>query len=129
MSDSAAPIYHLAPESELRSGLGAELYRPRGLAQDGFVHCADHGSVLAVANDFFAALEESLTVLEIDATKLSARWVYEAPAPLPSEGDSHLATAEEFPHVYGPIDRKAIRRIGVLRRGPQGFEWPQGFQA
>ena len=42
-------------------------------------------------------------------------------------GTDHLATAAEFPHVYGPIETRAITRIGRLGKKLDAFQWPTDF--
>lgn len=124
------PIYHLAPESELRAGCGERVHRPSRLPRDGFVHCAGSPAVaLSVARDYFADLDEPLWVLEIDPTRLRSPLRFEAPAPLPGGGRAHLREAARFPHVYGPLDRDAIVALGRLRRRGDGFAWPARFES
>ena len=124
-----AVIYHLAPASELRAGWQGDAYAPSRLPEDGFVHCAGTPEVtLSVAGDYFADLGEPLFVLEIDAARLSAPLRFEAPAPLPGGGRSHLDQADRFPHVYGPIDRAAISGAAQLGRSSAGFSWPQALE-
>lgn len=120
-------IYHLAPESELRAGVGPAFHTPAGLDTDGFVHCAARDSVVPVANDYFGDLPERLIVLEIDPALLSSETRYESAAPIEGRGDSHLETATEFPHVYGPIDREAVSGVAVLEKTRDGFVWPRAF--
>ena len=121
----AGPIYHLAPESELRAGRRDGMYFPRRLPEDGFVHCSGSRELtLAVASDYFADLAEPLYVLEIDPGRLSYELRFEASAPLEGVGRAHLANADEFPHVYGPIDLAAITGAGRVTRGAGGRAWP-----
>jgi uncharacterized protein (DUF952 family) len=106
-------IHHLVPASELARGCSPDSYSPDRLAEDGFVHCSrGRDVVLKVASDYFGNLAEDLWVLEIDASVLGAALRFEEPAAIPGGGTSHLegsAPAAAFPHVYGPIDRRAIR--------------------
>jgi uncharacterized protein (DUF952 family) len=83
--------------------------------------------VIPVANDYYADASGELLVLEIDPSRLTCETRYEAAAPIAGGGSSHLASAPQFPHVYGPIDREAITGVGVLGRTARGFEWPTGF--
>lgn len=122
-------IFHLVPESEFRAQLDADSYRPTDLAEGGFVHCSTRPALLPVADDYFSDETGPLLVLEIDATQLVAEVRYEAAAPMAGTGFSHLDSAPEFPHIYGPVMRKAIRRVGVLSRTPEGFQWPTTFLA
>lgn len=120
-------IYHLVPESELRLGLASDHYAPQGLDDVGFVHCASGvETTLAVAGSYFADLREPLLVMEIDTRRLTHGLRFEAPAPIEGGGTAHLETAIQFPHVYGPIDRAAIRGVATL--GTEGsYSWPEFF--
>jgi len=122
-----AAIYHLVPVSEFRAGVKRGLYTPSRFAQDGFVHCADRGSVLAVAADYFADATEPVLLLEIDPERLAAPVVREAAAPIPGGGGSHLAGAALFPHVYGPIALAAIAGVAPLVKRGGAFTWPDRF--
>jgi uncharacterized protein (DUF952 family) len=121
-------IHHLVPASELRAGCGDITYVPARLDEVGFVHCsAGRDVTLAVAADYFGDVDEPLFVLEIDVEKLGSELRFEAPAPIAGGGSDHLAHAETFPHVYGPIERAAITGVGELARGGDGFRWPCSF--
>ena len=119
-------IYHLAVEPELLAGLGATQYVPARFAKDGFVHCCgERESALAVARDYFAGARAPVFLLELEPRSLDARLVFEAPAPLPGAPRSHLASAEKFPHVYGPIALRAVAGAAPLAREGRGFRWPE----
>ena len=121
-------IYHLVTEPELWAGLGADGYRPARFAEDGFVHCcADRESSLAVARDYFASATEPVLALELARKPLGAALVFEAPAPIPGAATAHLATAQLFPHVYGPLSHAALRGGAQLERSGDGFLWPKRF--
>ena len=120
----AVVIYHLTSESDLRRYTKARIYRPPSLDSEGFVHCSDAASVLPVADDYFGDASAPMLLLEIDAGALAAEVRVEAPAPLPGGGTAHLTPGAAFPHVYGPIEVTAVRRLGWLRRGPAGYAWP-----
>ena len=121
-------IHHLATEPELVAGIGATHYAPARFPEDGFVHCcAGPASALAVARDYFGSAAEPVLALAIDPSRLDAELVFEAPAPLPGAPREHLATAEKFPHVYGPIALRAIAGAARLERRGGGFAWPGRF--
>jgi 3-methyladenine DNA glycosylase AlkD/uncharacterized protein (DUF952 family) len=121
-------IYHLVTEPELQAGLGATHYTPARFAEDGFVHCCgDRTSALAVARDYFASAAGAVFALELEPKRLDAGLVFEAPAPLPGAPKTHLATAQKFPHVYGPIALRAIAGAGRLERRNGAVTWPEGF--
>jgi uncharacterized protein (DUF952 family) len=119
-----ASIFHLVTEPDFCSGLTPGAYRPATLDDVGFVHCANEQSVLPVADDYFNEAADPVLLLEIDVRLLSSEVRYETAAPIAGGGTAHLASAAIFPHVYGPIDKKAISRLGVLRRAAIGFCWP-----
>jgi len=119
-------IYHLVTGHELFAGIGASHYTPARFAEDGFVHCCgEPETALAVARDYFGAAEDPVLVLVLDPERLDARVVFEAPAPLPGAPTDHLAAAEKFPHVYGPIALRAVAGTGALGRNGAGFAWPE----
>jgi uncharacterized protein (DUF952 family) len=124
---SSDPIYHLVTESDFRAHSDGQRYLPPDLAETGFVHCAPEASVIPVANDYYAAVEEPLLLLRIDPAGLTSPTRYEAAAPDPTAGTSHLATSPVFPHVYGAIDIAAIDGVGVLAKGADGYVWPTEF--
>jgi uncharacterized protein (DUF952 family) len=92
---TVTPIVHLTTEDAWAS-TGA-LYVPDGLEEDGFVHCSAPHQVAHVAEARFAGRTD-LVLLTIDPSRLAAPVVWED---LADEG-------EEFPHVYGPIERSAV---------------------
>jgi 3-methyladenine DNA glycosylase AlkD/uncharacterized protein (DUF952 family) len=121
-------IYHLVTQPELVAGIAASHYTPARFAEDGFVHCCgERESALAVARDYFSAAAAPVFLLELEPRKLDARLVFEAPAPIPGGSLDHLATAEKFPHVYGPIALRAISGAARLERSGDGFVWPERF--
>ncbi len=125
---SARPIYHIAPSSEIRSGVRNRVYTPARFAEHGFVHCAaGRETVIAVANDYYATVAEPVMLLEIDTHRLTAPWRFEPAAPIHGGGTGHLETADEFPHVYGPVNLDSIIGIGTLGPGDGSFGWPSGF--
>jgi len=83
--------------------------------------------VLAIAHDYFAGFAEPLLVLQIDPSRLSATLRFEAAAPIPGGGTSHLAQTESFPHVYGSIELHAIVGVAVLAKDGGGFSLPDAF--
>ena len=119
-------IYHIVGEADFRACNDGQRYLPADFAA-GFVHCAEEASVLPVANDYYAGVSGPLLLLRIDPARLKSPTRYEAAAPAPDAGTSHLTTAPVFPHVYGPIDLAAIDGIGILGKGERGYSWPVEF--
>lgn len=122
-------IYHIVTEADYRSRNDGQQYLPSDFAADGFVHCALEASVLAVANDYYAAVSDTLLLLKIDPTRLKSPTRYEAASPAPAAGISHVATSPVFPHVYGPIDNTAVDGIGILTKGEHAYVWPTTFMS
>jgi len=87
----------------------ANSYEPSSLEKDGFVHCSTGEQLVGTANRLFSG-QGDLLVLVIDSQRLKAKVVFEA-AP---DGSG------EFPHVYGPISRRAVVGVYGLPAGDDG---------
>ncbi len=120
-------IYHIVVEAEYRAGNDGERYLPARFHQDGFVHCSFEASVLPVANDYYAGINDPLLLLRIDSSQLTSSTRHEPASPTPAAGTQHVLTSPLFPHVYGPIDNSAVEGIGILRKTDSGYEWPASF--
>ncbi len=127
--EARGPIYHIAVRSELEAGIAAGVYTPSGFGEDGFVHCAQRESVLAIARDYYSDVSEPVWLLEIDVSRLDAEVVYEEPTVPAGARPSHLETASHFPHVYGPLNGSAITGAAELGRGDGEFAWPIRFDS
>ena len=127
MTKSHPMIYHIVIESDFHAQFDDAVYLPTALSEDGFVHCALESSVIPISNDYYAGVSGRLLLLELDPGRLASETRYEAAAPPAGGNSSHLASASQFPHVYGPINREAIAGVGVLGRTVSGYEWPRGF--
>lgn len=78
---------------------------------DGFIHFSSAQQVAETAAKHFAG-QDNLLLIAIDADKLEGlRWE-------PSRGGAL------FPHLYGPLDLKAVVKIEALPLGPQGHIFP-----
>jgi uncharacterized protein (DUF952 family) len=109
-------IYHLARRDEWLSAPDRP-YAPASLADDGFIHCsADEATALAVCNTFFRDAGD-LVALLIDEHKLDVAVRWEAPDPSPPPG---VAADTLFPHVYGPINRRAVPATMTVQRDQNG---------
>ena len=111
-------ILHLLP-AWLSETMGADDdYLPAAYAADGFIHCSPSDEVmLAVANAYYPGGAEDLVVWDVDEAALTAPVRWEAPDPAPPPG---VAAGVLFPHVYGPIERRAVVRVRRLVPGPSG---------
>ncbi len=102
-------IYHLTTPTAWQRA-APEAYLAPSLETEGFIHCSNQDQVARVANLFYAGQPE-LLALCIEAERLQS--------PLKDEDPG---VNELFPHVYGPINRDAIREVRPLERGADG-EW------
>lgn len=95
-------IYHILPKSEW-SQVEGEYYQPTSLAQDGFIHLCDAEQIQHVCNNYFKG-QHGLIVLCVDAQAVTAPIKYED-----TSGEGIL-----FPHIYGALNRSAIRQVVEL---------------
>ncbi len=99
-------IFHIIPRVTWER-LEPGPYRADSLTREGFIHCSYQEQVARVANVFYGD-HQDLLLLCIDPARLSC-----------PVRDEDPGTGELFPHVYGPIDREAIREVRRLVRGSE----------
>ena len=99
---------HLVPEPVWRAHEGSATYTPERFAEEGFVHCTDgEALLLEVANRYYRDDPRAYIVLDVDLGAVQAPAVYED-------------EARRYPHVYGSIERAAVRRVRRLERAADG---------
>lgn len=113
-------ILHIIGRADWAAAERTGELRPPSLAEQGFVHCADRGTVHLPAQAFYAGRSD-LVLLVIDPARLAVpvRW---EPADPPAPG------APWFPHVYGPVPVPAV--VDVLPFAPDAtgrFELPESL--
>ncbi len=113
--DSA--VFHICNRAAAVQAQAAGHYRADSLDGEGFIHLSRAHQVLPTAAAYFAGVPD-LVLLVIDPTLLTARLVYEPPAPLPSASPKDNAPGELYPHCYGPIDVAAIVDVMELAHFP-----------
>jgi uncharacterized protein (DUF952 family) len=96
-------ILHVARAAEWRAAADGYVYAPSAFADEGFVHCCTPEQLDYVLDTHFRD-ERDLVLLTIEPTSLSSRIEWE-PRPGP-EGP--------FPHVYGPLDVRAVVEVATL---------------
>ena len=89
-------IYHIATRDEWDEQACEAEYAPLTFEQEGFIHCCDLHQLESVANRYFPGRDD-LIILHLVPAKLEPETRYE------KSGE------ERFPHVYGPINREAIK--------------------
>ena len=121
------PIYHLTPADYYHRQPKDQSYTPATFFQEGFVHCTSGETMLLeVANRYFADLQEPLLALQIDPAQLTVPLKFEPPIRPPQAPPLPDHSAKEalpilFPHIYGPIDRAAIKCFLTLYRAETGL--------
>jgi uncharacterized protein (DUF952 family) len=90
-------IYHVTTAAEWKAAEEKGFYETPSLKEEGFIHCSQENQVAGVLERYFSGKTDVIKLV-IDSDKLSNRFVFEwSPS-----------TADTFPHVYGPIDLKAV---------------------
>jgi uncharacterized protein (DUF952 family) len=102
------PIYHLTPRSVWERD-PSRPYEAASLAGEGFIHCSYAEQVARSANRFYADATD-LLLLTVDTSRLISP-LREEPA----------GNGEVFPHIYGPLNRDAVRSAVPLVRGADGL--------
>jgi uncharacterized protein (DUF952 family) len=108
---SAQPgvVFHMLSKTTWDALLPGSDYRADSLASEGFVHCTAEPHMLeVVANRFYRTQQGEWLILAVDLEQVAAEVRWEA-------ADGHL-----FPHIYGPIDRRAVTRVVPFPRHQDG---------
>jgi uncharacterized protein (DUF952 family) len=88
----------------VESGTYATSTVGRTLEEEGFIHTSRRDQVQGVFDRYYAGLREDLVLLTIDPTRL------ESELRIDPVGD------DTYPHVYGPINRRAVVEVAPLNR-------------
>ena len=76
--------------------------------EEGFIHCSEQHQLEAVASRHFKGRDD-LLILELMPTKLDPETRYE-------QGGE-----EKFPHIYGRINKNAVKRTVQIRCKDDGL--------
>lgn len=115
-------IYHIAQRQHWQQAKVTGQYTADSLASEGFIHCSQTHQVERVANKFYRDLKD-LVLLHIDPAKVKAPVKYESPRPGATvQGQSaHLeGLAEQYPHIYGPLNVDAVVNVVTFEPGTDG---------
>ena len=96
-------IYHIVLP-EVWAAFDTGLYRARSLETEGFIHCSFSEQLDGVIDRYYSD-EDEVIVLGIETDELMSRVLLE-----PSTG------SEIYPHIYGPVNRKAIVSVVSMSR-------------
>jgi uncharacterized protein (DUF952 family) len=100
--------FHLVPEDLWDAADRAKAYAPASLAADGFIHCTDGVEALGETFDrYYADDARSFLALTVELDALDVPWRYDVPG-------------SPYPHVYGPIARRAIVGVRSVARDEDG---------
>ena len=103
-----AVTLHLVPEEVWLAQRDEFHYQPDGLAIEGFIHCTHgHDVVIEVGNRYYRDDLRPYLVLEVELERVAAPVVYED-------------DERRFPHIYGPLERHAVRRVHRIERAADG---------
>jgi uncharacterized protein (DUF952 family) len=104
-------ILHISTTADWADARRSGEVRPPSLAEQGFTHCSDLGTVHLPAGRLFAGRTD-LLLLVLDPARLGAplRW---------EPGDGNPA-GPWFPHVYGPIPVAAVAAVMPFPPDPDG---------
>ncbi len=106
---SERPIFHICRREEWERGQAGGRYDGSSQDQaDGFIHFSDASQVRTSAAKHRAG-QTGLVLLTVDPAPLGAALKWE-----PSRGGAL------FPHLYGPLDPAAVRRVDPLPLGDDG---------
>src|SRR5829696_2107869 len=105
---SPAVTLHLVPKDVWLAQKAESHYQPDGCAGEGFIHCTHgHNFVIEVGNRYYRDDPRPYLVLELDLERVEAPVVYED-------------DERRFPHIYGHLERHAVRRVCRVERMADG---------
>jgi uncharacterized protein (DUF952 family) len=100
-------LFHIVPEAQWSDVV--DTYRPDSLLTEGFVHCSFADQVAGAADRHYRLVED-LVVVELDPHAIGSEIRVE---------DS-TGSGRAYPHVYGPIPRRAAVAVHALQRDGSG---------
>ncbi|GAB4214775.1 MAG: DUF952 domain-containing protein [Roseiflexaceae bacterium] len=107
-------LLHIIPQTDWQQAQAQRLYRAASLESEGFIHCSTVAQVLTAADSHFRGVA-GLALLVIDPALVAAPIVYE---------DSY-GSGQEYPHIYGPLNLEAVKRVLDFPVRPDGgFDLP-----
>lgn len=108
-------VYHILPRADWQAAQKEGIYRPASLENEGFIHFSRGEQVLPVARNFYRD-QTDLLLLTIAADKVNGEIRYE----------DLLGEGRLFPHLYGPLDLRAVVAVDEFGRDDAGaFQLPQ----
>jgi uncharacterized protein (DUF952 family) len=103
-------IYHLVPIDYWEAQPADRPYAPADYEREGFIHCTrGEEQVAVVANRYYQSDPREWLVLILDEQAITSEVKYEP-------GRDGLF----YPHIYGLLNRDAIREVQHMLRDPDG---------
>lgn len=96
-------IFHFVKEPWWLSQATAENYVSENFSKEHFIHASTSAQLQATCNRYYSE-QEVIFLLHIDTEKLIALLKYEWSSSI----------QEEFPHIFGPLNRDAIYKVERL---------------
>lgn len=103
-------VFHIISRTAWSDAQAAETYVPERYDEEGFIHLSKRDQILRPANLLYQG-HSDLVLLEIESASLAAEVRYEPG----SHGEDEL-----FPHLYGPLNLKAVRAVHDFPCEPDG---------
>lgn len=100
-------IFHITTPEAWQKAKNLGKYQTKSLETEGFIHCSTQSQILTIANTFYANYTQ-LILLKIDVDQLISEVKWESPNHPNSIIKHDINHREQFPHVYGVINLKAI---------------------
>lgn len=102
-------IYHMVPFDFWDSLSGEEPYQSKTFAEENFIHTSSSPEqLLRVANRLYKSDPAPYVILCVDDSKLDAELRWE------------LSNEENYPHIYGSINREAMVAVVPFPRDADG---------
>jgi uncharacterized protein (DUF952 family) len=101
-------ILHITSRSQWEAAQQAGVYRGDTLDSEGFIHNSTPSQVIDVANARFHG-QSDLVLLDIDTERVRPVIRWEA-----------ADNGQVYPHIYGPLNTDAVRRVHPLPPQPDG---------
>lgn len=104
-------IYHIISHTDWEQARAQGEYRPPSLFSEGFIHASTLAQLVETASRHYRGVG-GLALLAVDTEKLKPELKWE-PASLPGG-------AQDFPHIYGPLNLNAVIEVIDFPPEPDG---------
>ena len=91
-------IVHIIPQADWQKAQTAGEYRAESLSSEGFIHFSRPEQAVDTANRYYAGRRD-LLLLWVDSDALEVELLWE------------LSHGDLYPHLYGPLNLEAVRRV------------------